>query len=155
MNPSRERGSACQRRWIVAAFILAVLATTGCGGGNDDKSGIVRSLRSYFVFDADPDFAAYCRSFISVHDSETFRHGSPTALAHDADSTETRCRNQSAVLRPNHTGWPDARIGKIQRHGDRASADLRYRYGGRMIDRGATLARIHPGDWRILLAGYD
>jgi hypothetical protein len=152
----KPRSGRAMHRSATIVLLAAFAVATGCGGGDGDESSIERSLRAYFVFDKSPDFDAYCRSFISVHDQDTFRHGSPSALARDARATETRCRNRSEILRPNHTGWPDAQIGKIERHGDRARASVNYRLRGHgIISRGAQLARIHEGDWRILLAGYD
>jgi hypothetical protein len=148
---------------LLAVALVAVVIVAGCGGGDgDDSSGvgdessIERSLRAYFVFDTSPDFDTYCRSFVYVHDQDTFRHGSPSPLARDARATEIPCRNRSEFLRPNHTGWRDAHIGNIERRGDRARAELTYRFPGNgIISRGAQLARINKGDWRILLAGYD
>ena len=148
---------------IALGLLLSLPGGCGDNGGAgdeksvaDDQSSIERSLRAYFVFDKSPDFDAYCRSFVYVHDQDTYRHGSPSALARDARATEIPCRNRSEILYPNHTGWPDAHIGQIERHGDRATAELTYRLRAHgIISRGAQLARVHRGDWRILLAGYD
>jgi hypothetical protein len=156
----RAGGPGPRTRIVVTALIVATFAGAGCGGekggesggGDGERASIERSLRAYFVFDRSPDLDAYCRSFINVHNHDTFRHGSPSDLARDARVTETRCR----ILHPSRTGWPDARIGMIKQHGDRARAGLTYRIRPHgIISRGAQLARIGKGDWRILLAGYD
>jgi hypothetical protein len=151
------------RRSATIALLAALTVATGCGGGDGDESSgdgdessIKRSLQTYFVFDNSPDFDAYCRSFVLVHDRDTYLHGSPSDLARDARATEIPCRNRSEIVHPTHTGFRDAHIGKIGRHGDRARTELTYRYPGHgIISRGAQLARIHEGDWRILLAGPD
>ena len=156
MTPSRALS-------LLAVVLVAAVIVAGCGGGDgDDSSGdgdessIERSLRAYFVWDKSPDFDVVCRSVVKVPDQDTFRHGSPSVLARNAHAQETACRNLSEILRPNHTGWPDAQIGAIERHGDRARASVSYRLRGHgIISRGAQLARIHQSDWRILLAGYD
>jgi hypothetical protein len=150
------------RRSAIITLLAALAMATGCGGGDGDESStgdessIERSLRAYFVFDKSPDFDVTCRSVVKVPDQDAFRHGSPSVLARYAHAQETACRNLSEILRPNHTGWPDAQIGEIEKHGDRARASVSYRLRGHgIISRGAQLARISKGDWRILLAGYD
>ena len=132
---------------------LLVIAS-GCGDG-DHESSIRRSLEAYFVWDNDPDFDVYCRSEVSVDDQETFRHGTPRELSREARTQERRCLTRSEIVHPTHTGWPDARIGSIQRHGDRATANVTYRLPLGVIHRQAIVARVGKGDWRVLQAGYD
>jgi hypothetical protein len=165
-------------RWAALPVALAVLLpVAGCGDGGDSSSGdsssgdsssgdsesILRSVRAYFVFDKSPDFNAYCRSFVSVHDQHTFRQGSPEELAPDAAATQKSCLRaaeeaaQRYPNRPNHTGWPDTQIGEVHdaRKKDRATVTLSYRLGGRTVPAKALVARIEHGDWRVLRAGYD
>lgn len=146
---------------LVAAMLLPV---AGCGDGGDgsggDSSGdserILRPVRTFFVFDKNPDFNAYCRSFVEVSDQHTFRRGSPSDLAPDAHATETVCRNRSEVLRPNHTGYPETQIGEVQegKREGRATVFLSYRIGGRTVPAKALVARIRAGDWRVLRGGW-
>jgi hypothetical protein len=139
-----------------------LLPVAGCNDGGDgsssDSESILRSVRAYFVFDRSPDFNAYCRSFVSVHDQDTFRHGSPESLAPDAAATQKSCLR--AVQRypnrvPHHTGWHDTQIGEVQEHGDRATVGLSFRFRGRSVTPDPIVARIRDGDWRVLKAGYD
>jgi hypothetical protein len=147
--------------FIAAAMLLPV---AGCGDGDDSSGGdsssasehILRPVRTFFVFDSSPDFNAYCRSYVEVHDQHTFRQGSSSDLAPDAHATETVCRNRSEVLYPNHTGYPDTQIGEVQegKRKGRATVFLSYRIGGKSVPAKALVARIGAGDWRVLRGDY-
>jgi hypothetical protein len=158
-------------RWVALLLALAVsLAVAGCGDGggvsSSDRESIMRSMRAYFVFDRSPDFDAYCRSFVSVHDQHTFRQGSPEELASDAAATQRSClKGAQRLLKlrqrypnaPIHTGWPETQIGEVQeaRKVDRVTVSLSYRIRGRTVSPDPIVARIVDGDWRVLTAGYD
>lgn len=137
-----------------------MLLVAGCGDGGDSSGGdserILRPVRTFFVFDSSPDFNAYCRSFVSVHDQHTFRQGSPSDLVPDAHATETVCRNRSEVLRPNHTGYPETQIGEVQdgKRKGRATVFLSFRLRGKTVPAKALVARIKDGDWRVLRGGW-
>jgi hypothetical protein len=157
-----------------AALLVAVamlLAIAGCGDDGDssgssssgDSSGgdsehILRPVRTFFVFDSSPDFNAYCRSYVEVHDQHTFRQGSPEALAPLAAPTQRSCLRfaERYANRLNHTGYPDTQIGEVQegKRKGRATVFLSYRIRGKTVPAKALVARIRDGDWRVLRGDY-
>jgi hypothetical protein len=148
---------------LLLLLTSATLVLAACGDGGDSSGGdsehILRPVRTYFVFDSSPDFNAYCRSYVTVHDQHTFRQGSPEALAREAATTQRPClmgygRYQNRL--PNHTGYPDTQIGVVQegKRKGRATVFLSYRSRGRTASAKALVARIRDGDWRVLRAEY-
>jgi hypothetical protein len=116
-------------------------------------------VRTFFVLDSSPDFNAYCRSYVEVHDQHTFRQGSPEALAPEAAATQRSCLaavQDPPIPVPNHTGYPDAQIGEVQegKRKGRATVFLSYRIGGKTVPAKALVARIGAGDWRVLRGDY-
>jgi hypothetical protein len=75
-----------------------------------------------------------------------------------AAATQESCLRaaEQHVLVPNHTGYRDTQIGKVQegKQEGRATVFLSYRTGGRTASAKALVVRIGDGDWRVLRAGY-
>jgi hypothetical protein len=158
-NPSADM--VCGRAVMRWPLILCVGASAGllagCGGSSSnpqtgDRSSIIHTARSYFVFDASPDRDTYCASYVELQRSDRFGAGS---LVDDADRTESRCRRFWSRLSPSHTGWRDATIRRVEIDGDRGHALVTFRVRGRMTSRNAWVGEVGPGDWRVLNAGYD
>jgi hypothetical protein len=81
-NPSADM--VCGRAVMRWPLILCVGASAGllagCGGSSSnpqtgDRSSIIHTARSYFVFDASPDRDTYCASYVELQRSDRFGAG--------------------------------------------------------------------------------